>query len=197
MHVYVCIVSIDYIRANKNQIDNDRINCVSMFFMYISNSHWMVLTNIDSEEDTYSTSNCAEGYYNFGNCEAVPNSRNWLVYESFDSDYYVKQSAELQHILSMIFPPEIRGSSIKIKRVHVNKQAGQNDCGLFILAYIESLCRNLEPGLIIYDQNSLRDSYNRFVSSDFTILYFKYSESLKLSEKWFRKSTDHVISFNV
>jgi len=66
----------------------------------------MVLTNIDSEEDTYSTSNCAEGYYNFGNCEAVPNSRNWLVYESFDSDYYVKQSAELQHILSMIFPPE-------------------------------------------------------------------------------------------
>jgi len=120
-----------------------------------------------------------------------------LVYESFDSDYYVKQSAELQHILSMIFPPEISGSSIKIKRVHVNKQAGQNDCGLFILAYIESLCRNLEPGLIIYDQNSLRDSYNRFVSSDFTILYFKYSESLKLSEKWFRKSTDHFISFNV
>jgi hypothetical protein len=197
MHVYVYIVSIDYIRANKNQIDNDRINCVSMFFMYISNSHWMVLTNIDSEEDTYSTSHCAEGYYNFGNSEAVPNSRNWLVYESFDSDYYVKQSAELQHILSMIFPLEIRVSSIKIKRVHVNKQAGQNDCGLFILAYIESLCRNLEPGLIIYDQNSLRDSYNRFVSSDFTILYFKYSESLKLSEKWFRKSTDHVISFNV
>jgi len=73
----------------------------------------------------------------------------------------------------MIFPPEIHGSSIKIKRVHVNKQAGQNDCGLF------------------------KDSYNRFVSSDFTILYFKYSESLKLSEKWFRKSTDHVISFNV
>jgi len=68
----------------------------------------MVLTNIDSEEDTYSTSHCAEGYYNFGNSEAVPNSRNWLVYESFDSVYYIKQSTELQHILSMIFPPEIR-----------------------------------------------------------------------------------------
>jgi len=158
-----------YSRNGYYRLDNNK----DYLFPFISNSHWMVLTNIDSEEDTYSTSNCAEGYYNFGNCEAVPNSRNWLVYESFDSDYYIKQSAELQHILSMIFPPEIRGSSIKIKRVHVNKQAEQNDCGLF------------------------RDSYNRFVSSDFTILYFKYSESLKLSEKWFRKSTDLVISFNV
>ncbi len=58
----------------------------------------------------------------------------------------------------MIFPPEIRGSSIKIKRVHVNKQVGQNDCGLFTKTYVESLCRNSEPGLIIYDHNSLRDS---------------------------------------
>jgi hypothetical protein len=68
----------------------------------------------------------------FGNPEIVPNSRDWLVYESIDSDYYNQHSAELQHIFSMIFPPGIRGNSIKIKRVHVNKQAGQNDCDLFL-----------------------------------------------------------------
>jgi len=43
-----------------------------------------------------------------------------------------------------------------------------------------------------YDQNSLRKSYNRFVSNDFTLLYFKYTESSKISKNWFRKSTDHA-----
>ena len=42
------------------------------------------------------------------------------------------------------------------KKVHVQKQEGDNDCGLFALAYIESLCRGHEPRLIEYDQSYMR-----------------------------------------
>ncbi len=35
------------------------------------------MTNIDSDEDVYST--CTEDYKNFRNLEAMPNTRNLLV----------------------------------------------------------------------------------------------------------------------
>jgi hypothetical protein len=37
------------------------------------------MTNIDSDEDVYSTSDCTEDYKNFRNLEAMPNTRNLLV----------------------------------------------------------------------------------------------------------------------
>ena len=56
--------------------------------------------------------------------------------------------------------------SIIINKVHIYyPQVGSNDCGLFALAYIKSICELQEPSLIKYDQNKLRENYNNFVTS--------------------------------
>jgi len=90
--MYIFSLVTTYSQNAYYRLDNNK----DYIFPIISSSHWMVLTNIDSEEDIYSTSHCAEGYFNFSNPEAVPNSRNWLVYESFDSDYYIQHNQDMQ-----------------------------------------------------------------------------------------------------
>ncbi len=43
-----------------------------------------------------------------------------------------------------------------------------NDCGSFALSYVESICNNWEPSLMIYDQHIMRSVYNDFIDSDCT-----------------------------
>ena len=69
----------------------------------------------------------------------------------------------------MILPDE---HSVSIKKIGVKKQEGENDCGLFALAYMESLCKNQEPGLLAYHQSGMRAAYNYFVENNFLYLSF-------------------------
>ena len=41
-----------------------------------------------------------------------------------------------------------------------------NDCGLFALACVESICNNWELSLIVYNQHTMRKVYNDFIDSD-------------------------------
>ena len=45
-------------------------------------------------------------------------------------------------------------------------QVGSNDCGLFALAYVNSICQYKEPSLIQYNQAMLRANYNSFVTNN-------------------------------
>ena len=48
-----------------------------------------------------------------------------------------------------------------------HRQQGSNDCGVFVLAYIESIINHLEPSLISYKQETMRTNYNNFIDSEF------------------------------
>ena len=144
----------------------------------VSGSHWFVLTNIDSEQSNLHE----EGYYKFDDFVfdngPESNSRAWLAYDSLNS-VKIENNSELRNMISMLWPPEVRGGYLTIKKVHVQKQEGDNDCGLFALAYIESLCRGHEPGLIEYDQSHMRQAYNQFVSKERGMLHFRSTDRSK------------------
>ena len=160
----------------------------------VSGSHWFVLTNIDSEQSNLHE----EGYYKFDDFvfdngpESI--SRTWLVYDSLNS-VKIEDNSELRNMISMLWPPEVRGGYLTIKKVHVQKQEGDNDCGLFALAYIESLCRGHEPGLIEYDQSHMRQAYNQFVSKERGMLHFRSTDRSK-EKNYKRNSTQHNVFFN-
>ncbi len=46
--------------------------------------------------------------------------------------------------------------AITIEFVDVQQQRESNDCGLFALAFITSLCCGVEPSTVIYQQNAMR-----------------------------------------
>jgi len=126
-------------------------------------------------------------------------SRNWLFYESFNSEYYITSNSLLQKLLGLI-SGNYEVHSLKIKKVNVVRQQGKNDCGLFCLAYIESLCKYLEPGILTYDQSYMRRSYNNFVTSGFRCLSFLTNfDSEMMAQKYLilekRTSTEYEISF--
>lgn len=89
-----------------------------------------------------------------------------FVYDSLNNKSYLDS---LKPLLKVMYPNQ---SLIKIKTVKVVRQLGSNDCGLFALAYVKSLCENEDPALIKYNQVKMRKNYNHFIrksQNDFKI----------------------------
>ena len=56
--------------------------------------------------------------------------------------------------------------------------ASVNDCGLFALAYADSICNYSDPSLVVYNQHIMRNWYNNFIDSDSTHYGDLISENL-------------------
>ena len=62
--------------------------------------------------------------------------------------------------MSLIYPGK---QSVKITKIDVTQQQGHDDCGLFAIAFAQSLCEYAEPGCVEYVQASMRDAFDRFL----------------------------------
>ena len=80
------------------------------------------------------------------------------MYESLNQDEYIEG---LKQFFSIMFPQKKKIVINKIWMKHL--QRGSNDCGLFALAYINSLCKGREPSLIQYNQDTMRQNFNNFI----------------------------------
>ena len=49
----------------------------------------------------------------------------------------------------------------------VQRQEGSNDCGLFALAYMYTLCSGNNPSLCAYTQSKMRDHYNNCITNKY------------------------------
>jgi hypothetical protein len=89
-------------------------------------SHWMVVTNI----------NCNVGELSvYCSLHQIP-------------------SAQCQVVITRYLKME--GKSLKLNVVNVARQIGVKDCGLFAVAYAESLVRGQDPINVFYNQNVMR-----------------------------------------
>jgi hypothetical protein len=121
-------------------------NKENLILLYCHDSHWVAATNINTI---------------VSNENLIKNNKPIFIYDSLNSTNYLNG---VQPILLKMFPDK------KLHVIHkVNmkySQDGTNDCGLFALAYIESILNMKEPSLIKYNQGSMRIRYNEFIDSD-------------------------------
>jgi hypothetical protein len=105
--------------------------------------HWIVLTNVNTESNQ-------------------TNKTDWLMYESLNNEMFT-QYAEIKNIMSLIYPDK---KSIIITKVEVTQQSGHNDCGLFAIAFAQSLCQYIEPGCVEYVQSGMREAFELFLNTN-------------------------------
>ncbi len=86
-----------------------------------------------------------------------------FIYNSLNHENNVN---EIEFILSTMFPLETNGHIVH-KVVMNYPMISVNDCGLFALAYVESICNNWEPSLMIYNQHIMHSVYTDFIDSDY------------------------------
>lgn len=107
------------------------------------NQHWILLTNICNGENSN-------------------NVKRIFVYDSLNNSNYLQG---LKPLFKIMYPNE------KYKYINVVQikneflQKGNNDCGLFALAYAKAISEGLEPSFILFDQDSFRDEYNNFLEN--------------------------------
>lgn len=121
-----------------------------IILVWHATDHWITLTNIGFESDTYS----------------IEPTISIFVYDSLNNASYLDS---LKPLFKVMYPNK---RIIKIKTIKVVRQLGSNDCGLFALAYVKSLCKNEDPALVKYNQVKMRKNYNNFITknqSDFKI----------------------------
>ena len=88
------------------------------------------------------------------------NHNHWIVASSIDTDitlYDSKYSFLHKHtelLLSQLAFTKKRYFTVSIG--NVNKQAGDNDCGLIAAAYITSIAHGQDPSSVVYNQGLLR-----------------------------------------
>ncbi len=74
--------------------------------------------------------------------------------------------------------PNLR--TVRIKAVQ--QQTNGVDCGLFSLAYATSICNNIDPCTIFFNQLKLREHFNHCVSNKH-VLMFPYTVNIYYSSK--------------
>jgi hypothetical protein len=121
-------------------------NKPNLILLYCHDSHWVVVTNINT---------------NVSNENLLLKNKPIFVYDSLNSNKYING---VQPILVNMFPESNFHVIHKVKMRY--PQDGYNDCGLFALAYVESILNMTEPSLIKYNQRSMRIRYNDFIQSD-------------------------------
>ena len=128
-------------QKNLKNINFENTKNLIMILFY--KSHWVTVTNIDTCRSHIATQN-----------DNIP----VFLYDSFNDKMYIES---LKKTLKGMFPNLKK--YIVYKAQMLTKQEGCNDCGLFSLAYVESLCKNIEPSLVKFDQKTMRQEYNKFL----------------------------------
>jgi hypothetical protein len=126
-------------------------NKQNLIFVVLYESHWIVLTNVDTDSKI----------------ESITKKKKIYMYESFNDDVYVHGASKILNLMN-------KYGTTEIHKVKMNfKQVGMNDCGLFALAYVNSLLEMRDPSLINYDQIEMRKSFNNFIDSQIFHLNIK------------------------
>ena len=128
-----------------------------IFILNVDENHWITVTN-----------------YSFVATEAQVES-SWYIYDSLNKISY---EGQLSKFFKKMYPLK---NSMKVSFVNVFRQHGGNDCGLFSLAYIQSMVYGLDPAYIHYDQLEMRKIYNYFISNK--ILLSFPSETYQVTKK--------------
>lgn len=129
-------------------------------------NHWIVVTNIDTQPHQASS------------------RKQIYVYDSLNNPNYVNG---LHHMFKYMFPLQ---SSVSVNKVTTYyPQNGSNDCGLFALCYVQSLCQLQDPSLICYDQSTLRSSYNSFIDCN----YFQVAQLANYNGQCIR----NMVTYNI
>ena len=84
----------------------------------------------------------------------------WYLYDSLNEEGYRKSMSLILGEISQIFP---QTNHMFLNNRDVQRQEGINDCGLFALAYMYTLCSGNNPSLCAYTQSKMRDHYNNCV----------------------------------
>ena len=117
-----------------SQFSDNLLHIENLIFVLHSIDHWVVVTNIDVQSELG---------------KPYPN-KTIFVYDSLNNPYYI---SGLQKFFATMFRTD---NYIDVEKVYMYyPQEGCNDCGLFVLAYVQSLCQAQEPSLVEYDQNSM------------------------------------------
>jgi hypothetical protein len=89
-------------------------------------------------------------------------------------DFFKAYNSLYVNALKKVFEAMYRtqyATKLVVHKVLMNYvQISGNDCGFFLLAFIDSLMQTDEPSLICFDQNKMRTNYNDFI--DFTLTYY-------------------------
>ena len=84
----------------------------------------------------------------------------WYLYDSLNEEGYRKSMSLILGEISQIFP---QTNHMFLNNRDVQRQEGINDCGLFALAYMYTLCSGNNPSLCAYTQSKMRDHYNNCI----------------------------------
>ena len=135
-----------------------------IFVINVMKNHWITLTNIDTQPDDKVYTNAKVFMYD---------SLNNIIYlnglKPFLSEMYPLIDKYIIHYVKMPYP-----------------QISTNDCGLFALAYVHSLCSLYEPSSIKYKQESMRSNYNKWVEtgSDYIVeTVFNFTDGISRDAK--------------
>ena len=154
-------ITNSYLAEAKKKMKYFRYSDYNKYFAIINvRNHWILLTNKDLEMPNN-----------------IPERHQWVCYESLNDSKYLFEtgsnfnaSEPIKNFLNYILP-DYREFSIKKVEI-IPRQEGSDDCGLYCLAFLCSLIYNEDPGCINYDQDRLRDFWNRFVKLESSILSF-------------------------
>ena len=115
-----------------------------IFVINVMKNHWITLTNIDTQPDgkIYTNANVFM-YDSLNNIDYLEGIKPFL------SEMYPLTDSYIIHSVKMQYP-----------------QISTNDCGLFALAYVHSLCNFYEPSSIKYKQDTMRSNYNKWIETD-------------------------------
>lgn len=93
---------------------------------------------------------CGDHWVTISNVN-VDDDEYWHIYDSYRYD-----ADSFRDFFRLIYPNR---NSVFIRKISVQMQRGQNDCGLFALAFATSLCYGENPSEMQYVQKSLRKHY--------------------------------------
>ena len=111
----------------------------------------------------------------------------WHLYDSLNEECYRKSISLILGEICQILP-EIYHMFFNNR--DVQRQEGFNDCGLFALAYMYTLCSVNNPSLCSYTQSKMRDHHNHCVTNKIfeafphTLLNDKKYEYDVKKDKW-------------
>lgn len=146
-HVKIYTISKQQSAAFRHQYTQNFFDDDDLIFVIQTNNHWVTLTNIEILPSAVS-------------CRT---NKPIFMYESLNKPDYINAES-VKDILRTMFPSF---NELVIHKVSIaSTQKGLNDCGLFALAYVQSLCKNQDPSLIVYDQEKMRTNYNNFIDSN-------------------------------
>ena len=80
----------------------------------------------------------------------------WSFYDSIGSPSYLLALAPFFKSLSEIVETDV----FIVESMSIQTQKGINDCGLFALANLISICKGIDPCSLKLKQNKMREHYN-------------------------------------